>query len=60
MVNEKVDLNLGGHDSHFVECAAQYEESLCSIEHALPYLRRLLPDGDLNTAFIRPNRNYLL
>jgi glyoxylase-like metal-dependent hydrolase (beta-lactamase superfamily II) len=57
MVNEKVDLNLGGHGSHFLDCAGQYEESLHRIEHALPYLRRLVPGGDLNTAFIRPNRN---
>ena len=54
MVDEKVDLNLGGHGSHFVNCADQYAESLQRIEHALPYLRRLVPGGDLDAAFLRP------
>lgn len=53
MVVEKVDLNLGGHGSHFVDCAAQYAESLRRIEYALPYLRRLVPGGDLDAAFLR-------
>lgn len=55
MVAETVDLNLGAHGSHFTNCAAMYAESLCRIEHALPYLRRLVPGGDLEAAFLRPN-----
>ncbi|MCG3148194.1 MAG: Hydroxyacylglutathione hydrolase [Verrucomicrobiae bacterium] len=54
MVNEPVDLNIGGHGSHFTNCAAMYAESLRRIEHALPYLRRLVTGGDLNAAFLRP------
>jgi hypothetical protein len=55
MVAEPVDLNLGAHGSHFTNCAAMYAESLCRIEYALPYLRRLVPGGDLEAAFLRPN-----
>ena len=54
MAAESVDLNLGGHGSHFVDCGAQYAESLRRIEHALPSLCRLVPDGQLRPAFIRP------
>jgi glyoxylase-like metal-dependent hydrolase (beta-lactamase superfamily II) len=54
MAGEAVDLNLGGHGSHFADCQAQYAESLRRIEHALPYLRRLVPGGDLEKAFVRP------
>ncbi|MFA6290565.1 MAG: MBL fold metallo-hydrolase [Victivallales bacterium] len=54
MVNEKIDLNIGGHGSHFTDCKGQYEESLRRIEYALPYLRRLLPGSDLDAAFMRP------
>lgn len=54
MVAETVDLNLGGHGSHFVNSAAHYAESLRRVEHALPYLRSLVPGGDLEAAFIRP------
>ena len=54
MVKEGVDLNLGGHGSHFVDCEAMYRESLRRIEHALPYLRRLVPAGNLEAAFVRP------
>ena len=54
MVAESVDLNLGGHGSHFTNCAAMYAESLRCIEHALPALRRLVPGGDLDAAFLRP------
>ena len=54
MVTEAVDLNLGGHGSHFSNCAAMYAASLKRIEHALPYLRRLIPGGDLPAAFLRP------
>lgn len=50
MVNEGVDLNLGGHGSRFGDCAALYQESLRRIEHALPFLYRLVPDGDLERA----------
>lgn len=54
MVGEPVDLNLGGHSSHFTNCPAMYAESLRRIEHTLPYLRRLVPGGDLDAAFLRP------
>lgn len=54
MVREPVDLNLGGHGSHFVECQAHYAESLRRIEYALPYFRRLVPDGSLEAALVRP------
>jgi len=53
MVGERVDLNLGGHGSHFRDCAALYRESLVKIEYALPYLRRLVPGGDLEAALRR-------
>ncbi|MEI7437551.1 MAG: MBL fold metallo-hydrolase [bacterium] len=51
MAGEMVDLNLGGHGSHFRDCHAQYAESLRRIEHALPCLRRLVVAGDLRAAF---------
>ena len=51
---ETVDLNLGGHGSHFTACGAMYAETLRRIEHAQPYLRRLVPGGDLVTACLRP------
>lgn len=54
MAGEAVDLNLGGHGSHFAGCQAQYAESLSRIEHALPYLKRLVPGGDLDAACLRP------
>ena len=54
LVAESVDLNLGGHGSHFTDCAAMYAESLRRIEHALPYLRRLVRAGDHAAAFLRP------
>lgn len=50
----KVDLNIGGHGSHFTRCADQYAESLRRIEYALPSLCHLVPHGDLETAFVRP------
>lgn len=53
MVKEQVDLNLGGHGSCFKDCPDQYAESLRRIEHALPYLRRLVPDGNLDAALVR-------
>lgn len=53
LVNEPVDLNLGGHSSHFGGCAAWYRESLLRGEHALPHLRRLVRDGNLDAAFVR-------
>jgi hypothetical protein len=31
-----------------------YEESLRRIEHALPLLEALVPDGDIPQAFLRP------
>jgi glyoxylase-like metal-dependent hydrolase (beta-lactamase superfamily II) len=53
MAGEAVDLNLGGHGSHFRDCQANYAESLRRIEHALPLLRRLVPNGELDAAFVR-------
>jgi len=49
-----IDLNVGGHGSHFRDCAAQYAESLRRMRHALPFLRNLFPHGDLRAAFHRP------
>lgn len=54
MCGEAVDLNLGGHGSHFTGCGALYAESLRRIEHALPCLRKLVAGGDLEAAFVRP------
>lgn len=54
MVGQQVDLNLGGHGSHFAACAELYAESLRRIEYALPYLQRLVPQGDLERACVRP------
>ena len=54
MAGLQVDLNLGGHGSHFADCAENYAESLRRIEYAIPSLRRLVPEGDLETAFVRP------
>ena len=56
MCTEQVDLNLGGHSSHFTDCAALYAESVRRIEHATPYLQRLVPGGDLVTACLRPQQ----
>jgi glyoxylase-like metal-dependent hydrolase (beta-lactamase superfamily II) len=53
---EKVDLNLGGHGSYFINCREQYVRSLQRIEHSLPALRQLFRNGDLRTAFRRPSR----
>lgn len=53
MITETVDLNIGGHGSHFRDCSALYRESLRRVEHALPYLRQLVPGGDLDAAFTR-------
>ncbi|MCE9613911.1 MAG: MBL fold metallo-hydrolase [Lentisphaerae bacterium] len=53
MAAETVDLNLGGHGSHFRDCAALYAESLRRIEHALPFLCRLVRDENLEAAFVR-------
>lgn len=55
LAHEAVDLNIGAHGSRFGECGAWYRESLARAEHALPYLRRLVPDGDLERAFCRKN-----
>jgi glyoxylase-like metal-dependent hydrolase (beta-lactamase superfamily II) len=54
LVGEGVGLNLGGHGSHFIECTRVYQESIRRIEHAEPFLRRLVPGGDLRTACLRP------
>ena len=51
---EPVDLNLGGHGSHFTACDALYAESLRRIEHAQPYLHRLIGGDDWEALFLRP------
>lgn len=47
-----VTLNLGGHGSHFRDCDEVYRESLRRMERALPLLRNLVPDGDLDRAML--------
>jgi len=59
MAAEDVDLNLGGHGSHFTHCADLYRESLRRVEHAQPFLRRLVPDEDLEAVCVRPGIPYL-
>ena len=54
LAGRDVDLNIGGHGSCFTNCTAVYTESVKRIEHALPFLRRLVPHGDLEPAFVRP------
>ncbi len=54
LLDHPIDLNLGGHGSHFSNCHDLYAESARRIEHALPYLQRLLPGGDLEAACLRP------
>ncbi len=55
LLADDVALNAGGHGSHFTNCAALYRESLQRIEHAVPFLRRVVPGGDLRTACLRPD-----
>lgn len=50
-----LDLNLGGHGSHFTPCRELYAESVRRIEHVLPFLGRLVPHGDLAAACLRPS-----
>jgi glyoxylase-like metal-dependent hydrolase (beta-lactamase superfamily II) len=52
---ETVDLNLGGHGSHFRECSALYAESLERNEHVQPFLRRLIGGDSWEAAFLRPS-----
>jgi len=54
MCAEGVDMNLGGHGSHFTGCSAMYAESLRRIEYAQKALRVLVPGGDLEAACLRP------
>jgi glyoxylase-like metal-dependent hydrolase (beta-lactamase superfamily II) len=48
------DLNLGGHSSGFADPLPVYRESLARMQHALPGLAALVPDGDLARAFTPP------
>ena len=50
-----IQLNLGGHSSRIAEPAAVYQRSLQRMRHALPLLRRLVADGDIERAFRRPD-----
>ena len=54
MAKHAVDLNLGGHSSWFVNPTPVYAESVRRMEHALPALRALVPNGDMPRAFRRP------
>jgi glyoxylase-like metal-dependent hydrolase (beta-lactamase superfamily II) len=54
LLERDIDMNVGGHGSHFRNCRGMYEESVRRIEHVIPHLRRLVPDGDLHAAFLRP------
>ncbi len=54
MMGRGIDLNLGGHGSRFAECEELYAESVRRIEHAMPYLEALIPEGDFRRAFMRP------
>lgn len=54
MARQRVDMNLGGHGSCFVNCKALYDESVRKIRHAEPHLRALFAGGDLAAAFLRP------
>jgi len=54
LCQRQVDLNLGGHSSYFYQPRSFYEESIRRICYAQPYLKALVPDGDLHRAFHRP------
>lgn len=54
LLAHKVDFNIGGHGSHFGNPRPLYAESLRRIEHAVPYLKALVPEGDLDRACFRP------
>jgi len=54
LLGREIDLNLGGHGSNFTNCREVYLESCRRIEHALPYLQKLVPNDDLTAAFFRP------
>lgn len=47
-------LVLGGHGAHFRDVAAFCTESLARMRRALPALRALVPDGDLDRAMLDP------
>jgi len=49
-----IDLNLGGHGANFRSANALYEESIKRIRHAMPFLQAIVPDGDVERAFIPP------
>lgn len=54
LVGERVDLNLGGHGSHFSNPGPVYAESIRRVEHAQAALKMIVADGDLQKAFRRP------
>lgn len=54
LLQHDIDLNLGGHGSHVAKPRPLYAECVRRIAHAQPFLRALVPDGDLDRAFFRP------
>jgi glyoxylase-like metal-dependent hydrolase (beta-lactamase superfamily II) len=54
MMKQTIDLNLGGHSSSFVNTAPLYAECVRRMEFALPALRALVLNGDMQGAFRRP------
>ena len=50
----EIDLNIGGHGSNFRPANALYQESISRIRHAMPCLRAIVPDSDIEKAFIPP------
>lgn len=53
LLRHNVDLNIGGHGSHFNRCREMYKQSLDRMMYALPFLKRLVPEGDMVRAFRR-------
>ena len=50
-----IDLNIGGHGANFRHANSLYQESIRRIQHATPYLRAIVPDSDIEKAFIPPS-----
>ncbi|MCX5661902.1 MAG: hypothetical protein NTW19_19665 [Planctomycetota bacterium] len=54
LLAHNIDFNISGHGSHFARPRPLYAESIRRIEHALPFLKALVPEGDLDRACFRP------